>query len=53
MGKIAMTYGHVYVASVAMGANKNQLMKGLSGGGCAPRALFDPLLCPLYQPGYP
>ena len=27
MGKIAMTYGHVYVASVAMGANKNQLMK--------------------------
>jgi pyruvate-ferredoxin/flavodoxin oxidoreductase len=27
MGKIAITYGHVYVASVAMGANKNQLMK--------------------------
>ena len=27
LGKIAMTYGHVYVASVAMGANKNQLLK--------------------------
>jgi pyruvate-ferredoxin/flavodoxin oxidoreductase len=27
LGKIAMTYGHVYVASVSMGANKNQLMK--------------------------
>ena len=26
---MAMTYGYVYVASVAMGANKNQLMKAL------------------------
>ncbi|MFO7964832.1 MAG: pyruvate:ferredoxin (flavodoxin) oxidoreductase [Desulfobacterales bacterium] len=29
MGLMAMTYGYVYVASVAMGANKNQLMKAL------------------------
>nr|HID59572.1 pyruvate:ferredoxin (flavodoxin) oxidoreductase [Desulfobacterales bacterium] len=29
LGMIAMTYGYVYVASVAMGANKNQLMKAL------------------------
>ncbi|MBN1833576.1 MAG: pyruvate:ferredoxin (flavodoxin) oxidoreductase [Deltaproteobacteria bacterium] len=29
MGRMAMTYGYVYVASVAMGANKNQLMKAL------------------------
>jgi pyruvate-ferredoxin/flavodoxin oxidoreductase len=29
MGRMAMTYGYVYVASVAMGANKNQLMKVL------------------------
>jgi pyruvate-ferredoxin/flavodoxin oxidoreductase len=26
---MAMTYGYVYVTSVAMGANKNQLMKAL------------------------
>jgi pyruvate-ferredoxin/flavodoxin oxidoreductase len=29
MGSIAMTYGYVYVASVAMGANKQQLIKAL------------------------
>ena len=29
LGLIAMTYGYVYVTSVAMGANKNQLMKAL------------------------
>jgi pyruvate-ferredoxin/flavodoxin oxidoreductase len=27
LGLIAMSYGHVYVASVAMGANKQQMMK--------------------------
>ena len=29
LGLIAMSYGYVYVACVAMGANKNQLMKAL------------------------
>jgi len=29
LGRMAMSYGYVYVASVAMGANKNQLMKAL------------------------
>ncbi len=29
MGRIAMTYGYIYVASVAMGANKQQLIKAL------------------------
>jgi pyruvate-ferredoxin/flavodoxin oxidoreductase len=29
LGLMAMTYGYVYVASVAMGANKNQLLKTL------------------------
>jgi pyruvate-ferredoxin/flavodoxin oxidoreductase len=29
LGLIAMTYGYVYVASVAMGANKNQFMKAI------------------------
>ena len=29
LGLMAMTYGYVYVASVSMGANKNQLIKAL------------------------
>jgi pyruvate-ferredoxin/flavodoxin oxidoreductase len=29
LGQMAMTYGYVYVASVAMGANKNQLLKAV------------------------
>jgi pyruvate-ferredoxin/flavodoxin oxidoreductase len=29
LGVMAMTYGYVYVASVAMGANKNQLVKAI------------------------
>jgi pyruvate-ferredoxin/flavodoxin oxidoreductase len=30
LGHIAMTYGYVYVAQVAMGADKNQLMKAIT-----------------------
>ncbi|MCK4717592.1 MAG: hypothetical protein KAT70_02895, partial [Thermoplasmata archaeon] len=30
MGLMAMNYGYVYVASVAMGANKNQLVKAIT-----------------------
>ncbi len=30
LGMIAMTYGYVYVAQVAMGADKNQLMKAIT-----------------------
>jgi len=30
LGRMAMTYGYVYVAQVAMGADKNQLMKALT-----------------------
>ncbi len=29
LGRMAMTYGYVYVASVAMGANKNQYLKAV------------------------
>ncbi len=29
LGRIAMTYGYVYVASVAMGANQNQCLKAI------------------------
>src|SRR5699024_10699042 len=30
LGMIAATYGYVYVAQVAMGANKNQLIKAMT-----------------------
>ena len=30
MGQMMMSYGYVYVASVAMGANKNQMMKAIT-----------------------
>ncbi len=30
LGMMAMSYGYVYVASVAMGANKNQLLKAMT-----------------------
>ncbi len=29
LGRLAMSYGYVYVASIAMGANKNQVVKAL------------------------
>ncbi|MBW1738573.1 MAG: 4Fe-4S binding protein, partial [Deltaproteobacteria bacterium] len=32
MGMMAMTYGYIYVASVAMGANKNQFLKAVIEG---------------------
>jgi pyruvate-ferredoxin/flavodoxin oxidoreductase len=36
LGLIAMTYGYVYVASVAMGANKNQFMRAITEGESYP-----------------
>ncbi len=30
LGKISMTYGYIYVASVALGADRNQLMKAIT-----------------------
>ena len=36
LGKIAMSYGHVYVASISMGANKNQLMKAFQEADAHP-----------------
>ncbi len=36
LGRMAMTYGYVYVASVSMGANKNQFMKALVGAESYP-----------------
>ncbi|MBQ6685573.1 MAG: pyruvate:ferredoxin (flavodoxin) oxidoreductase, partial [Firmicutes bacterium] len=36
LGRMAMTYGNVYVAQVAMGADKNQLVKALKEAECYP-----------------
>ena len=46
MGGMAMTYGYVYVASVAMGANKQQLMKALTEA----EAYHGPSLIMCYAP---
>jgi len=46
LGRMAMTYGYVYVASVAMGANKNQLMKAIKEA----EAYHGPSLIIAYAP---
>jgi pyruvate-ferredoxin/flavodoxin oxidoreductase len=38
LGRMAITYGYVYVASVAMGANKNQFMKAITEAESYPGA---------------
>ena len=48
LGRMAMTYGYVYVASVAMGANKNQVLKAVIGGRELWRAFLDYCLCPMH-----
>ena len=46
MGQMMMSYGYVYVASVAMGANKNQLMKAITEAEAYP----GPALILAYAP---
>ncbi len=46
MGAMAMTYGYVYVASVGMGANKQQLMKAITEA----EAYDGPSLIMAYSP---
>ena len=46
LGSIAMTYGYVYVASCAMGADKNQLVKALNEA----EAYHGPSLVICYAP---
>jgi pyruvate-ferredoxin/flavodoxin oxidoreductase len=46
MGLMMMSYGYVYVASVAMGANKNQLMKAVTEAEAYP----GPSLILAYSP---
>ncbi|EEX48906.1 hypothetical protein GCWU000246_00632 [Jonquetella anthropi E3_33 E1] len=46
LGRIAMTYGYVYVAQVAMGADKNQLIKAVTEA----EAYHGPSLIICYSP---
>ncbi len=46
LGRIAMTYGYVYVAQVGMGADKNQLMKAMKEAEAYP----GPSLVMAYTP---
>ncbi|ERL24079.1 MULTISPECIES: pyruvate:ferredoxin (flavodoxin) oxidoreductase [Jonquetella] len=46
LGRIAMTYGYVYVAQVAMGADKNQLIKAVTEA----EAYHGPSLIICYAP---
>ena len=47
LAEIAMTYGYVYVAQVAMGANMNQTLKAIHGGRGLPRPVPHHRLRPL------
>ena len=46
LGRMAMTYGYVYVASVGMGANKQQMLKAF----CEAEAYDGPSLIMAYSP---
>ena len=50
LGLMAMSYGHVYVARVALGAKRPADGAGVPGGGLVPRALADHRLLPLHRP---
>ncbi len=50
LGMIAMAYGNVYVAQVAMGANMTQTVKALRRGRGLRRAVADHRLQPLHRP---
>ena len=50
LGKMAMSYGYVYVASVAMGANMNQCLKAFQRGRGLRRPVDHHRLFALHQP---
>ncbi len=52
LGLMAMTYGYVYVASVAMGANKNQYLKAIVEAERYDGPSLIIAYAPLHQPRY-
>ena len=53
LAAIAMSYGYVYVAQVAMGADMNQCVKAIQEAESynGPSLIIG--LCSMYQPWYP
>ena len=49
---MAMTYGYVYVASVAMGADKNQMLKAFKEAEAYDGPSLIICYAPCYQPGH-
>ena len=49
---IAMSYGYVYVAQIAMGADYNQTVKAIARGRGISGTVTDHCLCSMYQPWY-
>jgi pyruvate-ferredoxin/flavodoxin oxidoreductase len=52
LGAMAMTYGYVYVAQVAMGANNSQLFRAMKEAEAYPWTFHGDRLFTLYQPWY-
>ena len=50
LGMMAISYGYVYVAQVAMGANPAQLVKALQEAEAYPGPFSYNRICPMYQP---
>ena len=50
---MAMSYGYVYVATVAMGANPHQLLKAMTEAEAYHGPSLDHRLRALHQPWYP
>ena len=49
---IAMSYGYVYVAQIAMGADFNQTVKAIAEAEAYPGTVIDHCLCSVYQSWY-
>jgi pyruvate-ferredoxin/flavodoxin oxidoreductase len=52
LARMIITYGHAYVASVSMGANKQQMLKAIIEAENYPGTVADRRLCPVYCPWY-
>ena len=48
-----MSYGYIYVAQVAMGADMNQCVKAIQEAESYNGPSLDNWLCSMYQPWYP
>ena len=52
LASIAMSYGYVYVAQIAMGADMNQCVKAIAEAESISGTVSDHCLCSMYQPWY-